>query len=154
MKLQKLDHYQPLADLPWGLCCYYYIAVMMINSENAEGSLCDPQAHGQDKGITREKRRPAAGTQLGKASLTNAGFLSLQHDSLVQTHILMFYNCTVIYSWLFWFASNVSLLNTTYHYEVGLFVCLGGRQGEADELDCNPLQRVGIPFFRDLASRP
>ena len=37
---------------------------------------------------------------------------------------------------------------------VCLFVCLGGRQGEADELDCNPLQRVGIPFFRDLASRP
>ena len=35
-----------------------------------------------------------------------------------------------------------------------LFVCLGGRQGEADELNCNPLQRVGIPFFRDLASRP
>ena len=35
-----------------------------------------------------------------------------------------------------------------------LFVILGGRQGEADELDCNPLQRVGIPFFRDLASRP
>ena len=37
---------------------------------------------------------------------------------------------------------------------VCLFVCLGGRQGEADELNCNPLQRVGIPFFRDLASRP
>ena len=37
---------------------------------------------------------------------------------------------------------------------VCLFVCLDGRQGEADELDCNPLQRVGIPFFRDLASRP
>ena len=35
---------------------------------------------------------------------------------------------------------------------VCLFVCLGGRQGEADELDCNPLQRVGIQFFRDLAS--
>ena len=35
-----------------------------------------------------------------------------------------------------------------------LFVCLGGRQGEADKLNCNPLQRVGIPFFRDLASRP
>ena len=33
-----------------------------------------------------------------------------------------------------------------------LFVCLGGRQGEADELNCKPLQRVGIPFFRDLAS--
>ena len=33
-----------------------------------------------------------------------------------------------------------------------LFVCLGGRHGEADELDCDPLQRVGIPFFRDLAS--
>ena len=31
-----------------------------------------------------------------------------------------------------------------------LFVCLGGRQGEADRLNCNPLQRVGIPFFRDL----
>ena len=37
---------------------------------------------------------------------------------------------------------------------VCLFVCLGGGQGEADELNCNPLQRVGIPFFRDLASRP
>ena len=37
---------------------------------------------------------------------------------------------------------------------VCLFVCLGGRQGEADELNCNPLQRVGIPFFRDLASHP
>ena len=37
---------------------------------------------------------------------------------------------------------------------ISLFVCLGGRQGEADWLDCNPLQRVGIPFFRDLASRP
>ena len=37
---------------------------------------------------------------------------------------------------------------------VCLFVCLGGRQGEADRLNCNPLQRVGIPFFRDLASRP
>ena len=35
-----------------------------------------------------------------------------------------------------------------------LFVCLDGRQGEADKLNCNPLQRVGIPFFRDLASRP
>ena len=37
---------------------------------------------------------------------------------------------------------------------VCLFVCLCGRQGEADRLNCNPLQRVGIPFFRDLASRP
>lgn len=34
-----------------------------------------------DKGITGEKR--PAGTELGKASLTNAGFLSLQLDSLV-----------------------------------------------------------------------
>ena len=32
---------------------------------------------------------------------------------------------------------------------VCLFVCLGGRQGEADKLNCNPLQRVGVPFFRD-----
>ena len=24
--------------------------------------------------------------------------------------------------------------------QVCLFVCLGGRQGEADQLDCNPLQ--------------
>ena len=31
---------------------------------------------------------------------------------------------------------------------------LGGRQGEAVGLNCNPLQRVGIPFSRDLASRP
>ena len=36
---------------------------------------------------------------------------------------------------------------------VCLFVCLGGRQGEADKLNYNPLQRVGIPFFRDLASK-
>ena len=35
-----------------------------------------------------------------------------------------------------------------------LFVCFEGRQGEADELNCNLLQRVGIPFFRDLALRP
>ena len=43
---------------------------------------------------------------------------------------------------------------SNYNNFVCLFVCLGGRQGEADELDCNPLQRVGIPFFRDLASPP
>ena len=46
-----------------------------------------------------------------------------------------------------------SLVNWVYIF-VCLFVCLGGGQGEADELDCNPLQRVGIPFFRDLASPP
>ena len=40
-----------------------------------------------DKGITGEKR--PAGTELGKASLTNAGFLSLQLDSLVQTTYLI-----------------------------------------------------------------
>ena len=28
------------------------------------------------------------------------------------------------------------------------FVCLGRRQGEADELSCNPLQRVGMQFIR------
>ena len=35
-----------------------------------------------------------------------------------------------------------------------MFVCLVGQQGKRNELTCNPLQRVGIPFFRDLASRP
>ena len=33
-----------------------------------------------------------------------------------------------------------------------MFVYFGGQQGEADGLNCNPLQRVGIPFFRFLAS--
>ena len=33
----------------------------------------------------------------------------------------------------------------------GLFVCLGGRQGEANELNCNPLQRVcKYPIFQGM----
>ena len=49
------------------------------------------------------------------------------------------------------FAMAISIIHTALFV---CFVCLGGRQGEADKLNCDPLQRVGIPFFRDLASRP
>ena len=50
--------------------------------------------------------------------------------------------------------TSLAIFVLTWSIYVCLIVCFGGRQGKADRLNCNPLQRVGIPFFRDLASRP
>ena len=48
----------------------------------------------------------------------------------------VFFQIHIFPSWI-WVLYILSFL-------VCLFVCLGGRQGEADELNCNPLQRESI----------
>ena len=58
------------------------------------------------------------------------------------------------FQWFQWTNYVISIIRKKSKIRYSLFVCLGGRQGVQMNLDNNPLQIVGVPFFRDFSSYP